>query len=170
MVREYAIQFSILTLITAVLDHIILDHFFNKFPEAGPGKLSRARARCVCAQTLSAIATKKLNIHKLIFCDSVSLVQEMTKTAQKVYGTMSIEEIIDSIWKLEVPKALSDVVEALLGAILVDSGWRYDAVHEVVMRLFDNVLKCVHPNMPADPATEFMLWVAKYGCTQVKYK
>jgi endoribonuclease Dicer len=163
-------KFSILTSITAILDHIILGHFFHKFPEAGPGKLSRARARCVCAQTLTAIATKKLDIHKLIFCDSVSLVQEMTNTAQKVYATMSFEEIIDSIWRIEVPKALSDVVEALLGAVLIDSGWNYDAVREVVMRVFDNVLEYVHPNMPAAPAAEFMLWVARYGCTQVKYK
>jgi endoribonuclease Dicer len=94
----------------------------------------------------------------------------MTNTAQKVYGTMSFEEIIDSIWRLEVPKALSDVVEALLGAVFVDSGWQYDVVRKVVMRLFDNVLEYVHPNMPADPASEFMLWVARYGCTQVKYK
>lgn len=157
-------------MVLAVLDIIILDHFFDKYPKVGPGKLSRARARCVCSPTLAAIATKKLEIHKHIFCDSVSLVQDMNNTARNVFDTMSYADIIDSIWKLEAPKALSDVVEALLGAILIDSGWSYDIVCAVVLHLFDEVLEVVHPNMPADPASEFMLWVGRYGCTQVKYK
>lgn len=155
--------------ILAVLDLVVLDHFFNNYPNAGPGKLSRARARCVCSPTLAAIATKKLGIPKQIFCDSVSLVQAMMeKSAQ--FDTMSFPQIIDSIWSLDAPKALSDVVEALLGAIFVDCGWRYDVVAEVIKRLLEDVLAYVHTEMPADPASEFMIWVARYGCTQVKYR
>jgi endoribonuclease Dicer len=100
-----------------------MEHLFHKFPRASSAKLSRARQRCVCNPTLSAIATKKLKIHKEMFCDSVTLVKAMHPTAAMFDG-MSFPEIADKIWKLDSPKALSDVTESILGAVFIDSGWR----------------------------------------------
>ncbi|PVG02206.1 hypothetical protein CPB86DRAFT_614430 [Serendipita vermifera] len=153
----------------AVLDLVTMDHFFKTYPTAQSGKLSRARARCVCSPTLSAIGIKKLGVHKILFSDSVSLVGAMVETA-KLFESMDFSQVVDNIWNLDPPKAISDVVEALIGAVFKDSGWRYDIVSSVVMRLLDEVIAYVHPDMPADPTSEFCLWVGRYGCTQVHYR
>jgi endoribonuclease Dicer len=146
-----------------------MDHFFKTYPSAQSGKLSRARARCVCNPTLSAIGTKKLGVHKIIFSDSVSLVTAMMETARQ-FNNMEFSEVVDNIWNLDTPKAISDVVEALIGAVFIDSGWKYDVVNSVTLRLLDEVIAYVHPDMPADPTSEFCLWVGRYGCTQVHYR
>jgi len=146
-----------------------MDYLFKKHPAATSGKLSRARARYVRNPTLSAIGTKKLNIHKLMFCDVVSLANAMNNTATE-YDDMTFEQIIEVLWKLDAPKAIGDVVEALLGAVFVDSGWSYDVANTVALHLLKEVLQLVHPDMPCDPTTEFLLWVGRYGCTQVKYR
>ncbi|KAG8834314.1 Dicer-like protein 1 [Serendipita sp. 399] len=83
---------------------------------------------------------------------------------------MDFSTIIDDLWRLDAPKALGDVVEALLGAILVDSNWNYSVVKKVVIHLLDEVLGYVKPDMPMDPTSEFLLWVARRGCTEVSFR
>ena len=39
------------------------------------------------------------------------------------------------MWHLDTPKGLSDVIEALLGAVLIDSSHDYEVTREVVLRL-----------------------------------
>lgn len=153
----------------AVLDLVTVEHFFHLYPNATSGKLTRARARCVCNSTLSALGTKKLEIHKAMFCDAISLVAAANKTA-RMFNSMDFTQVIDNIWRLDAPKALGDMVEALIGAVFVDSGWNYNIVKDVVIRLFKEVLDYIHPDMPLDPTSEFMIWVAKHGCTQARYR
>ena len=98
-----------------------------------------------------------------------SLQDAINQTATE-YDEMSFEQIIEDLWKLDAPKAIGDVVEALLGAVFVDSGWNYEAANRVTLHLLEEVLQLVHPDMPSDPTTEFLLWVGRYGCTQVKYR
>ncbi len=104
-----------------------------------------------------------------MFCDAISLVSAANKTA-RTFDSMDFTQIIDNIWRLDAPKALGDIVEGLLGAVFVDSGWSYDVVKQVALHLLEEVLAYVHPEMPLDPTSEFMIWVAKHGCTQAKYR
>ncbi|KAG8856530.1 Dicer-like protein 1 [Serendipita sp. 411] len=153
----------------AILDFVTMDYFFNNYPTATSAQLSRARARCVCNPTLAAIATKKLAAHKVLFSDSISLIKDMSETA-RMFASMEFTEIVDDLWRLDAPKALGDVVEALLGAVFVDSNWEYSVVKRVVIHLLDEVLGYVHPDMPMDPTSEFLLWVAKRKCTEVTFR
>lgn len=146
-----------------------MDYLFKKFPTATSGKLTRARARYIRNPTLSAIGTKKLDVHKLMLCELVSLTSAMNKTAEE-YDAMTFEQIIDVLWRLDAPKAIGDVVEALLGAVFIDSGWRYDVADRVALHLLEDVLNFVHPDMRSDPTTEFLLWVGRHGCNQVRYR
>lgn len=146
-----------------------MDYLFNKYPTAPSGKLTRARARYVRNPTLSAVGIKKLNVHKLILSDVVSLANAINTSADE-YNNMSFEQIIEVLWKLDAPKAIGDVVEALLGAVFVDSGWSYDVANRVALHLLEEVLQLVHPDMPSDPTTEFLLWVGRHGCNHVKYR
>lgn len=90
--------------------------------------------------------------------------------AASQFETMDFPEVIDKVWKLDSPKALSDVVESLLGAVFVDSGWRYDVVRDVALHLLQEALEYVHVDMPSDPTSEFLMWVGRRGCTQVCYR
>ena len=103
---------------------------FEKYPSASPGKLTRLRARCVCNPTLTSIGTKKLGLHKAIETASLRLVRPMQDPAD-TFVSMSLVEVVNSMWRLDVPKARSDVVEALLDAVLIDLSYDYELTGEV---------------------------------------
>ena len=111
----------------------------EKYPSASPGKLTRLRARCVCNPKLATIGTKKLGLRKTIETASLQLVEAMKEEAD-TFASISFVEAVNSMWRLDVPKALSDVVEALLGAVLIDSSYDYELTREVVLRLLKKPL------------------------------
>lgn len=135
----------------------------------GPGRLTRLRARCVCNTTLASVGTKKLGLHMTIETASPRLVKEMTEAAD-TFASMSYTEVVDSMWRLDIPKALSDVVEALMGAVLIDSHYDYELAREIGLRLLKEPLEYVHPQLADDPIHEFLKWVGKFGCGQVRFR
>ena len=157
------------TFLAALIDLIVLHYLFEKYPSATPGKLTRLRARCVCNPTLASVGTKKLGLHKTVVTASLQLMKAM-KEAADAFVSMSYVEVVDSMWRLDVPKALSDVVEALVGAVLIDSSYDYELVREVVLRLLKEPLEYVHPQLADDPIHEFLKWVGKFGCGQVRFR
>ena len=60
------------------------------------------------------------------------------------------------MWHLDTPRGLSDVIEALLGAVLIDSSYDYEVTREVVQRLRKEPPEYVHPQMADDPIREFL--------------
>ena len=153
----------------ALIDIIVLHYLFEKYPSASPGKLTRLRARCVCNPTLASVGTKKLGLHKTIETTSIQLMKAM-KEAADTFDSMSFVDVVDSMWRLDVPKALSDVVEAVLGAVLIDSSYDYELARDVVLRLLKEPLEYVHPQLTDDPIHEFLKWVGKFGCGQVRFR
>ena len=142
---------------------------FEKFLSASPGKLTHFHACCVCNQTLASICTKKLGIHNSIGLDSLQLVKAMQEAAD-TFASMSFVKVINSMWHLNTPKGFSDVIEALLGVVLIDSSYAYKVTREVVLRLLKEPLEYVHPQMADDPIHEFLKWVGRFGCGQVPFR
>jgi len=155
--------------LAALIDLIVVHYLFEKYPSVGPGKLTRLRARCVCNPTLASIGTKKLGLHKTIETTSLHLMRAM-KEAADTFASMSFVQVVDSMWRLDVPKALSDVVEAILGAVLIDSSYDYELARQVGLRLLKEPLEYVHPQLADDPIHEFLKWVGKFGCGQVRFR
>ena len=87
--------------------------------------------------------------------DPLQLMKAMQE-AVDTFASMSFAEVVDSMWHLDTPKGLSDVIEALLGAILIDSSYAYEVTCEVVLRLLKEPLEYVHPQMADDPIREFL--------------
>ena len=110
----------------AVLDLVIADLLLKKYKKATEGELSKLRAALVNYKTLAKIATE---IHA---GDFVKL-----SRAEKANNGQ------------EKPSILSDVMEAILGAIYYESG--FDVVFKVIAKLFKNELENV---TPSDPKTE----------------
>ena len=92
------------------------------------------------------------------------------KEAADTFDSMSYVEVVDSMWRRDVTKALSDVVEALLGAVLIDSSHDYELACGVGLRLLKEPLEYMHPQLAGDPIHEFLKWVGEFGCGQVRFR
>ncbi|MBX7490088.1 ribonuclease III [Helicobacter turcicus] len=102
----------------AVLDLIIGEFLYKKFPNSKEGELSKMRASMVNEKAFAKVA-RHLNIGDYIF---ISNSEEQNNGRQK-----------DSI--------LSNAFEAVIGAIYLESGL------EVVRTLVHHLLNAVHPNI-----------------------
>ncbi|HSH72447.1 MAG TPA: ribonuclease III [Methylophilaceae bacterium] len=105
-----------------VLNFIIANQLYKRFPKLAEGDLSRLRAHLVKEPTLSEIA-QSLNIG-----DSLRLGEGELKSAG---------------WRR--PSVLADAMEAIVGAVFLDAG--FDAAEAVVVRLFSGLLEQIDPKV-----------------------
>lgn len=80
------------------------------------------------------------------------------------------EEIIHHGWKHDPPKAISDVLESNLGAVLVDTHYDFEKTGVVVENVLRGLLEVLSPNMPRDPVSELMVWTARSGCMKISFR
>jgi ribonuclease III len=113
----------------SVLNCVIADALFKRFPELPEGELSRVRANLVNRGTLSRLA-KDLDLGR-----SISVGQGEHRSG----GTAR-------------PSILADTLEALFGAVFVDAG--FDAARHVVLGVYAADLAHLDPSVSAkDPKT-----------------
>ncbi len=98
----------------AVIDLIVGEYLFKKFPNVDEGELSKLRASLVNEKGLEKLA-KKLNLGKYIF---ISLAEENNKGREKA-------------------SLLSNAFEAVMGAIYLEVG--LGKVKEIVLKLLEEV-------------------------------
>ncbi|XP_064484373.1 endoribonuclease Dicer-like isoform X2 [Ornithodoros turicata] len=58
--------------------------------------------------------------------------------------------------EVEVPKALGDLFESLMGAVFLDCGMSLDRVWHVIYRMFGREIECFSKNVPLPPIRELM--------------
>lgn len=97
----------------AVLNLIVGEFLYNKFPDSNEGELSKMRASLVNEQGFTKLAVQ-INLGDYIF---VSNAEDRNKGREK-------------------PSILSDAFEAIMGAIYVESD--LDTVKEIILRLLDS--------------------------------
>lgn len=113
----------------AILSFVIAEALFNKFPQVKEGKLSRLRASLVKGVTLAEIA-RELDLGEVLILGPGELKS----------GGFRRESI------------LADTVEALLGAVYLDSG--LESVKTLILTLFDERLNSIDVNeVIKDPKT-----------------
>jgi ribonuclease-3 len=106
----------------SVLNCVIADALFHRFPEQAEGDLSRVRAVMVRRQTLYELAESMGIGEHLLMGDG-----ELRSGGK------------------QRPSILSDALEALIGAVYVDGG--FDAARAAVLHVFDKVLGSADPSM-----------------------
>ena len=104
------------------LNFIIANQLYQRFPRLAEGDLSRLRAALVKESTLSEIAVS-LNIG-----DALKLGEGELKSAG---------------WRR--PSILADALEAIIGAVYVDSG--YHAAEALVLKLYAEKLAIIDPKI-----------------------
>ncbi|EGO21809.1 hypothetical protein SERLADRAFT_441040 [Serpula lacrymans var. lacrymans S7.9] len=153
----------------AVIDLVVLNYLYRRFPQANSGQLSAARSRAVCGPTLASISVRRLCLHKILLVNNVELSSAINRHVPILEST-SVEDIINKGWKYDPPKALSDVLESVVGAIFVDSAYNFEKVASVVELIMSDVLELLSPNLPKDPVSELMVWAASSGCRRISFR
>ncbi len=96
----------------AVLQLVLTEHLFRKFPNSPEGRMTKLRAQLVSRQALAQFATNLKLGHYIL----------LGKGEEASGGRKR-------------PSTLADALEALVGAIYLDSG--YDSASGLVLRLFE---------------------------------
>lgn len=109
----------------AILEFCVSDMLYHKYTNFQEGALTARRAALVCERTLSVLA-HSLDLGRCL--------------------VMGNGEILTG--GREKPSILADAVEAVLAAIYVDGG--YEAVRQVIFRLFQDEDKLVAPKVKDD--------------------
>ena len=120
----------------SILNFLVAEELFSHFPTANEGQLSRMRARMVRGQTLAELALElKLGEHILL------------GSGERKSGSARRESI------------LADTVEALLGAMYLDSGLQ--ACRERLRVWFGDRLSALslHDAHHKDPKTRLQEWL-----------
>ena len=160
--KSYAHAISCL----ALLNLIVVQYLYDKFPEATSHQLSFPRSKAVCSPTLAYLAVQQLELHKMMLVDSIDLNTAIAGYVL-ILQNCSAENIVKTGWKFDPPKALSDFFESLTGAIFIDSGYDYDKTAAVVEHVMEGVLEVLSPALAKDPISELMEWRGAQGCRKV---
>jgi endoribonuclease Dicer len=115
----------------AVLDMVSISWMFNKYEDKNPQWLTEHKMAMVSNKFLAALAVT-LGFDKLMIASNVALqghVIDYAKRVREVWD-QGRDKIRRDFWtEIEnEPKSLSDLVEAFIGALIVDSGFDYALV------------------------------------------
>jgi len=114
----------------SVLNCIIADELFRRFPELAEGELSRVRAVMVRQQTLYERA------EALSLGEQLQLGEGELRSGGK-----------------QRPSILADALEAIIGAIYIDAG--FDTARRVTLGIFESTLRDANPTvLSKDPKTQ----------------
>ncbi|KAF0329177.1 RNase3 domain protein [Colletotrichum asianum] len=125
----------------ALLDMVCVDFLFNKFPNADPQWLTEHKMAMVSNQFLASLSVE-LGLHKHILVGTSAMLSQKEEYVSSLNLAMAEAEseaestesgMFSQDYWINVkhsPKYLSDVLEAYVGAVFVDSGYDYNEVRK----------------------------------------
>ncbi|KAG6013044.1 hypothetical protein E4U43_007513 [Claviceps pusilla] len=134
----------------ALLDLTAVDYLFFTFPEADPQWLTEHKMAMVSNHFFACLCVE-LGLHRHLLTTNSSMLGNIAQFARQLEeakiescsssheGTSTNGQPSPSFWVslTQPPKALSDVLEAVVGAMFVDSGYNY----QVVQDFFDQFIR-----------------------------
>jgi endoribonuclease Dicer len=151
---------------TALLDFYVIRHYYGRFPDVSPRQLSLLKQTVVCNGSLGYIALTKLEVQKYLLHGSVNLEQAVHRAVREVATSFQVGRFAEAVWLWEPAKVLGDVVEALLGAVFVDSGHSLEATDRVLDRLLGDILPILGQDVEPDYISRITTWRQKVGCVR----
>ncbi|EDK31487.2 dicer-related RNase III protein Dcr2p, putative (macronuclear) [Tetrahymena thermophila SB210] len=126
----------------AVLDLIIVEYLFNKFPNSDPGELTQMKTSLVQNKTLCLINLMK-GFYKFIIGSIQHNKEEIELLLNNVEMFMGDTSLMyDTTYNQSLIKTLGDVIESLVGAIFIDNNLDYEITKKIVMEtLFAEILQ-----------------------------
>ncbi|KZT54596.1 hypothetical protein CALCODRAFT_519296 [Calocera cornea HHB12733] len=153
----------------AVIDVFVNDHIFSQWPSATAHKLTWMHHLLVCNPLLGAVAIRELGLQKYILHMAPRLDREIAVAVNQL-EPLSYAELAERWWEYDPPKALNDVLEAVIGAMLVDSSYNLELCKPILAQLFKDTLPLGHPDVPSHPVAELYVWATKHGCSEVHFE
>ncbi|XP_027919054.1 dicer-like protein 4 isoform X1 [Vigna unguiculata] len=121
----------------AVLDYLIASYLFSAYPKLKPGQLTDLRSLSVNNKAFACVTVDR-SFDKYLLCDSNGLSEAIKKYVDYVRGPTTESGIKEGP---KCPKALGDLVESCVGAILLDTGFNLNKVWEIMTSFLDPIMK-----------------------------
>ncbi|CAI0395038.1 unnamed protein product [Linum tenue] len=125
----------------AVMDYLITSYLFSVYPKMKPGHLTDLRSALVNNRAFANVAVAR-SFHKFLISDSSALSEAIEAYVDFVQAPAKEGGFREGP---RCPKALGDVVESCMGAILLDTGFDLNHVWKLVLSFLDPIMKC--PNL-----------------------
>lgn len=155
--------------VKAVVDTVVMTYLLKKFPLANSGQLSSLRARAVCGPALAFVAVHVLKLHNFLLADHPGLTAAVERYIPILQATSSREIVMHS-WAHDPPKVISDILESVIAAVLIDSGYNFEKTMSILEAAMLLILEVLSPDLPPEPVSAFYLWAAKSGCKRIHLK
>jgi endoribonuclease Dicer len=127
------------------------------------------RTGAVCAAALASVAVKHLELHKVMLINSVELSLAIGRCVPRLEVTSS-KDIVENGWRYDTPKPISDVLESVLGAVLIDSGYDFEKASTVAEFVMQDVLASLSPSSCRNPIVRLLEWTAGLGCREICFR
>ncbi|CAH2084703.1 unnamed protein product [Euphydryas editha] len=150
----------------AILDFLITSHIFENCGKMTPGDLTDLRSALVNNVTFASYVVK-LGLHKYL-CTQMNVALENAIKTFVEHQEEREHEIVEDVLYLideedcsiaqyiDVPKVLSDIFEALTGAIYLDSGGDLNKVWSVVYKIMCKEINHFSMCIPKQPVRVLM--------------
>lgn len=120
----------------AVLDYLITSYLYSAYPKLKPGELTDLRSLAVNNKAFANAAVER-SFHKFLLCDSSSLSEAIKDFVDFVKRSASLKGSLEGP---KCPKALGDLVESCVGAILLDTGFDLNCVWKLMLSFLDPIM------------------------------
>ncbi|XP_010323151.2 dicer-like protein 4 isoform X1 [Solanum lycopersicum] len=120
----------------AVLDYLITSYLYSVYPKLKPGQLTDLRSISVNNNTFAVVAVRQ-SFHSHILCDSSDLRESITRYVNFIGRPDSTRRLGE---EPSCPKALGDLVESCMGAILLDTGFDLNRAWQIILSFLKPVM------------------------------
>ncbi|GAA5902930.1 hypothetical protein JCM8208_006514 [Rhodotorula glutinis] len=155
----------------AILDTWATTRLVERFPHATPRILTFLRALLVSNGVISALAVRKLSLHKMILHSSPALEAAMRDAAVQAEG-FEWMEVADGeltfMWS--PPKVLGDVVESILAVVFLDSDMQLAPVFGVLDKLYGDIMPALRFEGVRDPYSTLLQFKDARACSELSIK
>jgi endoribonuclease Dicer len=155
----------------AVLDYLVVDLYYHRYPELDPGGISEIKDATVSNEFLGAICVL-LGLHQHLDHFSDSLARDMNNYIDQLTKRRTDLKDKGEYWRgIKTPKIMGDLVESSLGAIYLDSGFDINEARKVFNRLLRPSIddRIAPGKVNISPKCRFTKTVQKYGCNWFKF-
>ncbi|KAL6221580.1 hypothetical protein ACLB2K_004976 [Fragaria x ananassa] len=132
----------------AVLDYLITSYLYSVYPKLKPGHMTDLRSISVNNKAFATVAVAQ-SFHKFLVSDSCTLSKAIKTYVNFVETSASDSSLVDGP---TCPKALGDLVESCLGAILLDTGFDLNCVWNIMLSFLKPVMS--FSNVQLSPVRE----------------
>ncbi|KDN51299.1 hypothetical protein K437DRAFT_55250 [Tilletiaria anomala UBC 951] len=155
----------------ALLDYLVVEYCYKKYPHLNEGSLTNLKGLMVANTGLGALS-EVLELPKFLSLGSEPLRTAIDRYIKEVSDLRKAEmakplEERQPYWQhLSPPKACADIVESLLGAMLVDSEFNMECSKKFFEMRVQPFLEmfCSRQDLPASNPTSFLAMIRSRGC------